>query len=149
MVKTHCQVSKFVYDFFVHKHDSDDIVVKPGTHLASIIKPHLGTIDCRYALKGHFLRMQIPAYRGIRVKYRHYLTKEGQKMVSDELETYIRDLFLSFMTGWCMSGGGQKKGVLSFIEKHNLENSSINYDRLIKYWNRSDHKKEIFTNKIC
>lgn len=149
MVKTHCQVSKFVYDFYVSKNETEDIIVKPGTHMATIIKPHLQTIDYIYAMNGHFLRLQIPAYRGIRVKYRHYLTKDGQRMISEELEKYIRDIFLSFMQGWCISGGGQKKGVLTFIEKHNLENSSINYDRLIKFWNRSDDKKKIFINKNC
>lgn len=149
MVQTHCQVSKFVYDFYVAQNDTEDIIVKSGTHLASIIKPHLQTIDSRYALSGHFLRLQIPSYRGIRVKYRHYLTKDGQRMINDELEKYIRDIFISYMKGWCICGGGQKKGVLSFIDNNNLENSSINYDRLIKYWNRSDEKKKIFINNNC
>ena len=146
---TYCNVSKFVYDFFVKSHGSDYIVVKSQSYISSVLRHNLTTVDTRHQIEGCFLRIELPHFKGINIKYRRHISIAGQKIVNDLFDKYIRELFFNFMVGWCLSGQRQKDGVIKFLEIYNLENSSINYDRLIKSWNRSDHKLVVLKNNNC
>ena len=82
--------------------------------------------------------------------FRTYITDHGMIDISKELRKRFKDAFHTFVMGALMGNPKlkQKDAFILFIEKFNLSENEITFDMLKKSWDRSDHKKSVFSKKI-
>lgn len=82
-------------------------------------------------------------------KYRKYLSKEGQCVVSSELRARFKHTFHTFMYASLLANPEmlQKQAIILFIEQYKITLDHVNFEMLKKSWDRSDEKKHLATKK--
>lgn len=101
----------------------------------------------------------VPTFRAggvlIYPQYRNYLDDQKQYLISNEIKKLFKSIFYNYMLAYCRSRinnnieENQKEAVNDFCLAYNLSWDVINYEMLIKSWNRSNEKKMLseFKNK--
>ena len=81
--------------------------------------------------------------------YRTYITEQGMNDIAKELRKRFKDAFHTFVMGALVGNPKlkQKDAFILFIDKFNLSENEITFEMLKKSWDRSDHKKSVFSKK--
>ena len=81
--------------------------------------------------------------------YRTYITEQGMNDIARELRMRFKDAFHTFVMGALVGNPKlkQKDAFTLFIDKFNLSENEITFEMLKKSWDRSDHKKSVFSKK--
>lgn len=83
----------------------------------------------------------------VNVDYRYTLPEEFERIIDDEFYLQFKQVFHSFVLGYCLSTnnslGSQKEGIELFCETYTITLNKINYEMLKKSWDRSPEKRLI------
>ena len=83
--------------------------------------------------------------------FRSYLSEKGQRVVADRLKQNFKECFLNFVQGAVHTNPHiqTKEAIKEFCELHRVPFNNISYDMLVKSWQRSKQRKNIFRLTAC
>lgn len=146
IITTEVRVSPLIRDFVNTIYQSNIIELKKNDYLTLILRPLLCLVPENYKPfkpTDCFVKIQLcHQWRyGFDIRYRNYLDELGQKFLNDFLYSQFKEIFFSFVQGCVTSGIEQQKAIELFCKAYNMNSELINFDMLIKSWNRSNNKK--------
>jgi len=152
-------VDPILREFICAWYGSDTIYAAKNYSISKKIKYHLALppADFVYKQPECFINIELIANlfikqgkktSQIRTIYKNYLSEEGQRVISNDMSDWFKNIFRNFMAGYVLANnthiGCQKKGIYLFSEFYNLTLDKINYEMLKKDWDRSKQKSIIW-----
>lgn len=151
------EVSQKFRDFFITINGSSHVKLTKNSHIYKKLKPLLSIPPKAKVFKNNHskcLSFELPGdyfYVGNkknRSECKNYLSESAK----NDMISYLRDdmdiVFMNFVAGYVLAKnkkhGSQTEAIEKFCHWHNVDFNKVNFDCLMKRWNRSKLKNDIF-----
>lgn len=142
-------VSPNLKEFIISRYKGDVITLKRKSYLARLVKSNLvkTSPDWRPIKNENTIKIELFDFKGKNIRVYNHLNAQGQAIIEQYLRSIFETIFFNYVLGygnarnWAI--GSQKEAIEDFCLTYDLPMVKMNYDALIKAWNRSDQKKSI------